>query len=83
MQLNSHKIEIVHYRVLGVVIKKYLFIHGEVPHMHRDPAYGKMIMIHKFQRNLIFCFPRIFEYVVVRCKNSNNFDYYFNVKGGQ
>ena len=42
---------------------------------HTDSPQVMMFMIYKFHKNLFFEWPKIFEYLVVKRKNCNNFDY--------
>ena len=61
---------------VGVVIKKYLFLRRwKLLKFHTDSPHVMMFMINKFHKNLFLEWPKIFEYLVVKRKNCNNFDY--------
>ena len=69
IQLKSYEIETVHYR-------GYLFFETvKMLKFHTDSPQVVMFLIYKFHKNLFLEWPKIFEYLVVKRKNCNNFDY--------
>ena len=66
MQLNVTKLKLCIAGGRGSNQELSLFLLVENCSIHADLAYELVFMTYKFHRNLLFCFPKIFEYVVMQ-----------------